>query len=160
MIGLLRAHAWLRSDAFLQGTLRRALKPGGFVAVNAIGRRDQWAGYIDQWATAGFSPVYILDIDPNIVFFAWKSEVGPNEPADNGMAEFFEQQDKAKTKSAVGDTVRKADQAKSPCELQRCLMTSNFGWQELLDVIALAPPLERLSPSIIGPVIKQTKPSE
>eukprot|EP01052_Picozoa_sp_SAG31_P071823 SAG31_NODE_30763_length_376_cov_1.010830_1_plen_105_part_00 len=59
----------LSNDAFLRGPLRRALRKDGLVAVNAIGRRDQWSAYVDAWKHAGFSPVYVLDIDPNIGAF-------------------------------------------------------------------------------------------
>ena len=62
------------SDEFLTGPLRRALRPGGFVAVNAIGRREQLADYCERWKRCGYWPVYALAIDPNVVFFAWRAE--------------------------------------------------------------------------------------
>jgi hypothetical protein len=42
----------------------------------------QWPGYCDKWKAAGFSPVYVMPIDPNVVFFAWRgNHVPPARPA-------------------------------------------------------------------------------
>ena len=59
--------ASLYSEEFMRDTLWRALKPGGFVAVNAIGRREQYVTYCRRWRACGFWPVYVFAIDPNIV---------------------------------------------------------------------------------------------
>jgi hypothetical protein len=49
-----------------RGPLRRALRRGGFVAVNAIGRREQLAEYGARLKKCGFWPIYSFLIDPNV----------------------------------------------------------------------------------------------
>lgn len=59
----------LYSEQFLRDTLWTRLRPGGFIAVNAIGRREQYIDYCQRLKTCGFWPIYIFAIDPNMVFF-------------------------------------------------------------------------------------------
>ncbi len=59
----------LYSEEFLRNTLWTRLRPGGFIAVNAIGRREQYIEYSRRLKSCGFWPIYIFAIDPNMVFF-------------------------------------------------------------------------------------------
>ena len=59
----------LYSEEFLRDTLWTRLRPGGFIAVNAIGRREQYIEYSRRLKACGFWPIYIFAIDPNMVFF-------------------------------------------------------------------------------------------
>ena len=61
--------AGLYSEEFLRDVLWTRLRPGGFIAVNAIGRREQYVEYGRRLKACGFWPIYIFAIDPNMVFF-------------------------------------------------------------------------------------------
>jgi hypothetical protein len=61
------------TDEFLSGVLWPALRPGGLVVINAIGRQEQYVDFCEGWKANGFWPMYVLAIDPNCIFYAWKS---------------------------------------------------------------------------------------
>ena len=136
----------LYTEEFMRGPLHSALRRGGFVIVNAIGRRRQLAMYCERFKTCGYWPVYAFAINPNVVFFAWKSEVSTAEREEQEVADFFINKDKKKSKRGAFSDSKKSD-----------LESGRFTHSQFRELIQQTPPLLDLIPSILGPVLEQTQ---
>ena len=97
----------------------------------------------------GFWPIYIFAIDPNMVFFAWKSEVDQETREQDQIDSLFEKE-KKKSKAEVPSTISETGGDDG-------LEDGSMDWMGFRQLIAKTPGLEKLCPSVLAPVLDKTK---
>lgn len=120
------------------------LKPGGFIAVNAIGTRGQYVEYCERLKKTGFWPIYIFAIDPNMVFFAWKSEIDQETREQEQIDTLFEKEKKKGKAGGAPSTIRETGEGDPKTHCDDGLEEGTMGWMGFRELIAKTPGLEKV----------------